>query len=224
MVWKQRILIHLWEENTPLTRWQCTRAPVQALILFFQYLGITLEWLMSSFYVMPMATYPFKLSINSVFYTQKKKKLNIFHSVFCLYNSATESKLIWISIILMKYLYDLETRGMYLKENKLWQMFIQVTQRILLLDKHFITWISHQLQIPNTSAKLTILQVYCMYAFLPMTKCRCQSIKLISALRDHKICPLLLIRSPPMLSLEWAWRRPKITSEKSHVPYIPSSV
>lgn len=55
---------------------------------------------MSSFYLMLMATYPFKLSINSILYTQEKAE----YIQFCLYlyKSQIKPKWIWISIIFMK--------------------------------------------------------------------------------------------------------------------------
>ena len=76
----------------------------------FQYLGITLEWLMSSLYLRPMATYPFKLSIYSILYTQEKKS-NVFKSGFCLYNPPINPKLIQINTIILR------TRGTHLKKS-----------------------------------------------------------------------------------------------------------
>jgi len=58
-------------EHTTLKRLQLIRTPVQALALFSSIL-VFLARLMSSFYLMPMATYPSKLSVNSILYTQKE--------------------------------------------------------------------------------------------------------------------------------------------------------
>lgn len=56
-------------------------------------------------------------------------------------------------------------------KKKWWHMFTQVRQGILLLDKHFVMEIPHQLQTPTASSKLAILRIYCTYTF-----CQCLNI------------------------------------------------